>query len=496
MEIVSKKRALDKIYKRRDRYEIPDWQREEVWNTAKKQELIDSILRGWKLPKFYFLRSDKEAEEFEVVDGQQRLVAIFEFFANQLALEPETAKEFGGKYYEDLPHSVSDAFDDFEIEYDEISEAGDEELKEFFQRLQQGLPLTSSEKLNAVHSKLRDFCRELANHKFFAKVAFANKRYAYFDIASKVAVIEIEGIDAGLRFDDLQATFEAQKAFSSASAVAKRLQATCDYMNRVFIKKDPQLRNRSIVQSILTLGARIVSTGHGSGFEKRLHTFITSFLTELSRQVELGNEATDRDYLLFQDSVNANVRAGARTRNEILLRKLIQSEPSFATIFDPTIVAESGLSKDIKRLGESISGLVTQVNTAYAAKHGTDLFKPTTKTVASLLKLDHQIANYAEYKDFTSDLYFLFWEGAGTRLDPAKPTSFKDVNDLRTEVEHDLDHGKAKDAAAKRKKVNNTFIKYSGAATPSTISPEMFPVFQANILAAIENDLRAILKGI
>jgi hypothetical protein len=64
MQLLSKKRALDKIYKRRDRYEIPDWQREEVWSTEKKQELIDSILRNWKLPKFYFLRVENEPEEF------------------------------------------------------------------------------------------------------------------------------------------------------------------------------------------------------------------------------------------------------------------------------------------------------------------------------------------------------------------------------------------------------------------------------------------------
>jgi hypothetical protein len=41
-----KKRALDKIHKRRDRYEIPDWQRDEVWGNTQKQQLIDSILRG------------------------------------------------------------------------------------------------------------------------------------------------------------------------------------------------------------------------------------------------------------------------------------------------------------------------------------------------------------------------------------------------------------------------------------------------------------------
>jgi uncharacterized protein with ParB-like and HNH nuclease domain len=65
------RQALDKIYKRRDRYEIPDWQREDVWDQRKKQQLIDSILRGWKLPKFYFVKTSED--EYEVVDGQQRL---------------------------------------------------------------------------------------------------------------------------------------------------------------------------------------------------------------------------------------------------------------------------------------------------------------------------------------------------------------------------------------------------------------------------------------
>jgi uncharacterized protein with ParB-like and HNH nuclease domain len=49
--MLSERRALDKIFKRRDRYEIPEWQRDEVWPEEKKQLLIDSVLRGWKLPK-------------------------------------------------------------------------------------------------------------------------------------------------------------------------------------------------------------------------------------------------------------------------------------------------------------------------------------------------------------------------------------------------------------------------------------------------------------
>ncbi len=296
MKMIAKKRALDKIYKRRDRYEIPDWQREEVWETSKKQELIDSILRGWKLPKFYFVQISEDPEEFEVVDGQQRLMAIFEFFDNDLPLAAKAAKEFKAQYYEDLPSAISDSFDDFEIEYDEISEAGEEELKQFFQRLQQGLPLTSSEKLNAVSSNLRNFCRQLSKHAFFTtKVKFADKRYAYFDVVSKVAAIEIEGAETGLRFDDLREVFESQANFSSKSATAKRLIATFDYLDNTFPAKSVELKNRSLVQSIATLAAQIVRSSRSAGTEKKFYNFVKRFIAEYTKQVELGIAATDID---------------------------------------------------------------------------------------------------------------------------------------------------------------------------------------------------------
>src|SRR5580698_5625589 len=100
MKMISEKRAIDKIFRRRDRYDIPDWQRGEVWNREKKQRLIDSILRGWKVPKFYFV--EVSTENYLVEDGQQRLTAIWEFFSNDLPLSPESAKKFGVRLYREL----------------------------------------------------------------------------------------------------------------------------------------------------------------------------------------------------------------------------------------------------------------------------------------------------------------------------------------------------------------------------------------------------------
>jgi len=459
MKIISKKIAIDKVYKRRNRYEIPDWQREEVWDISKKQSLIDSILRGWKLPKFYFQKS----EEFDVVDGQQRLLAIFEFFDNSFQLSHQSAKFFKGNYYKDLPPKISDNFDDFEIEYDEITDAGDEEIKEFFQRLQQGLPLTSSEKLNAVHSNLRDYCRKLSIHPFLkTKVAFSDKRYSHFDLVSKVATVEIEGVNTNLRFEDIKSVFESQKNFSEKSAVGERLKNTFDYLNSVFPPHSPELRNRSITQSIATIAARIIANGKGNGSEKTFYSFVKTFIERFLKQVELGVDATDEDYLLFQKSISANVRGGAKTRNDVFLRKMLRINPALAQLFEPTIINESGIKKDVKDLGALIAKHVETINKAYSAKNGVDLFKPTNKNMAAIRKIAIPISTYQEYKDFIGDLYFVFWEGTGGRLGNNKPISFKDINDLRTDLEHDIDHGKKKQISSKRKKYQQYLINILG----------------------------------
>ncbi len=493
MRMLSDERALDKISKRRDRYEIPDWQRQEVWDRAKKQQLIDSVLRGWRLPKFYFVKVSDDPEQYEVVDGQQRLSAIFEFFDNLLPLPAKVAQEFGGQLYKDLPSNVSDRFDDFQIQFDIIEEGDEKEIKEFFQRLQQGLQLSSSERLNAVHSKLRDFAKKLSKHQFFQeKVAIADRRYAHFDILAKVAAIEIEGIEAGLRYDDLKHLFESQASFSSRSKVGQRLTETFEFLNRMFETRSPLLKNRTVVQSLATLVSRLIAGGQAKNEEKRLLKFFKHFMAELGRQVELGEAATDTDYLRFQRSVNANVRSGARVRHEVLLRKLLTFDPSAFDLLDPSAVGEGGPTASIRDAGQRIAAMITAINEVYSAQNGTDLFKPTNKTAGAMTRIGKRIGDLTGYQELLDDLYFLFRESPGQRLGTDIPVSFADVNQLRTDVRHDVDHGEKKKVIAKKKKIGSTFKKYSGAVSPFTLAPERFPLLQANLLAALESDLRLL----
>ena len=92
----------------------PDYQRPPVWTTAQKQLLIDTILRGYDIPKLYLRKVDNTPFQYEVVDGQQRLRAIWSFMSNEFALpkdsDPIGDVDIRGMKFDDLPFDIRSDF--------------------------------------------------------------------------------------------------------------------------------------------------------------------------------------------------------------------------------------------------------------------------------------------------------------------------------------------------------------------------------------------------
>src|SRR5947209_6429955 len=73
---------IPRLQKEQTRITFPEYQREkELWSQEAKIRLIDSIFKDIDIPKLYFNLNDKK--QYEVVDGQQRLWAIWEYLSNQ-----------------------------------------------------------------------------------------------------------------------------------------------------------------------------------------------------------------------------------------------------------------------------------------------------------------------------------------------------------------------------------------------------------------------------
>lgn len=172
----------------------PDFQRGEIWTLQKKQKLIDSILRGWKIPPIHVIHNNQSIDE--VLDGQQRLATIRDFYDNIICIDgkilPENSEliQLDGMHYRDLPKKWQRQFRQYSIVIIRLTEYQPEEPAELFYRLNQPTTLTSAEQRNAYIGVTRDQVKELSN-KFVAlgaskeTIGFSNSRLAYDEIISK-----------------------------------------------------------------------------------------------------------------------------------------------------------------------------------------------------------------------------------------------------------------------------------------------------------------------
>ncbi len=140
----------------------PEYQRGAAWSKSQKQALIDSLFRAYPIPPIFLERKPSAglfggaAEKYEIIDGQQRTLALAEYFRGEFPLLTSTdeklrlphslrAKEtpWGGKTYEDLPPDSAKFLNDTEINIILVENVQNpDEVRDLFIRLQSGTALT------------------------------------------------------------------------------------------------------------------------------------------------------------------------------------------------------------------------------------------------------------------------------------------------------------------------------------------------------------------
>jgi hypothetical protein len=493
MKMELRRRALDKVYKRRDRIDMPDFQREEVWSDQQKRLLIDTILCGWHLPKFYFRKVDESS--FECVDGQQRLAAIWEFYDGKLSLQKSAIRKFGGTSYAKLKPDFSDAFDDFEIDIEEIEDASDDELKELFVRLQLGTPLTTAEKLNALGGDARDFAHWMADQTFFQKrIAVRDTRYAHFDIATKWLFIESRGIQSQMRFQQLEGFLRDNRTFDQRSEVAKRIKATLKYLGSAFRREAEELRNRASVLSVCMAASKVIQAKVPGDTALVFGEFLNKFFSDLAAEVEKGAKAKENDLLRYQEAISYGSTGGdsIKLRLDILCQRLSAFNPVFNIL-----IGESTRGK-LDSATKEISELIYALNEAASSVSGSDIFKMTNKSIRAMTRVTSDCASNRDFEEIIDSLYFLVYEGSGEckRLPSPPPDFAMDVKFLRTHIRHDVDHGDEGDASRKRRRGTQLLRKYLGKPSLAECGPEDFRAAQLRLLDGLKGMIHHVQENL
>lgn len=204
----------------------PNFQRGEVWGLVKKQRLIDSILRGWHIPPIHVVQS-MDSEKQEVLDGQQRLVAIRDFIENRFPINGDQnplnkdIKKLNGLFWADLPDNIKADFEDFTIRILTLTNYEVEEPGELFYRLNQPTNLTSAEQRNAFFSETRQQIKDLSSFMVDAltfntsTLGFSNSRMAYDDIVAKLLItLEYETLRKKITANIITSRFREGESFS------------------------------------------------------------------------------------------------------------------------------------------------------------------------------------------------------------------------------------------------------------------------------------------
>lgn len=130
----------------------PQFQRRQVWDDGRSSRLVESAILEIPLPVFYLAETDTGTQE--VIDGQQRLSALFRFLDNDYAFRSLKAlPELNGSRYRDLDDPVQRTIRNTSLRTVLFRKESDPNLRfEIFERLNTGaVPLNAQELRNCIY---------------------------------------------------------------------------------------------------------------------------------------------------------------------------------------------------------------------------------------------------------------------------------------------------------------------------------------------------------
>ena len=248
----------------------PLYQRKgKLWSDRDKSFLIDSIINRFDIPKIYiadFTFSNSNTTElnpskksYAIIDGKQRLEAIFDFIENKITLNQDFVYlddkdlKLGGMNYKDLKSKypkIASKFDNFPLSVMSVITDQEGMINELFVRLNKSKPLTGSELRNAMKGLVPKLINNISSHSFFKKnIKFNITRAQDLNTAAKLLLIEFRGRFVNIKKVDLDRfVLEAQEAETSNFQLAEsRVKAILELMTNAFGEQDILLKNSGVV---------------------------------------------------------------------------------------------------------------------------------------------------------------------------------------------------------------------------------------------------------
>lgn len=321
----------------------PDFQRRSVWTEKAKSYLIDSIIRGKPIPKILITQKLQGTKNIRIViDGQQRLRTIYEFYNGDIKISRVHHKEYAGKTFDGLPPEIQTDFLKYELGVDLLFDATYEEILDIFARINSyQVSLNKQELYNAKYVgyfKQTSFEYGLKYVQYLIDGRIMTKakvsRMGEAELAADLFASLLEGVQTNKNIENFYKRYEEEEG--DLERKSKVFDNVMSYIVSIYPAKELANTNWRRPQLFYTLFMSIANCLDGvEGLNKRWRVEIDKksigklrvILDGISNKYDLYTETKDavipKDY---KDFINYSRRGTTDTAARILRSNFVCKE--------------------------------------------------------------------------------------------------------------------------------------------------------------------------
>lgn len=330
----------------------PDYQRSsDVWNLEKKQLLIDTVINGFDVPKLYFHRfrsplifGDNQYE-YAIIDGKQRLEAIWDFIEGRYALSQDfeclwdDSFAAAGMTYAELGLNYPDlrnAIDSYALTIVCIETDDVEIIEDMFSRLNEAVPLSAAEKRNAKGGPVPLAVKNLVNNDFFKRnIPFGNNRYRHYDLAVKFlfSMERNQIVDTKKKsLDDYVVGWAGSNARSAELPIYSSAVQVVSTMSGVFVDNDPLLRQVGSVVMYFHVFRIALQRGWGESLQRQVFVNFEKIRLENRAAIERGDAGNNEIFEFDRYAQSTNDVYAVRYRVKTFLKYALDKDVALESL--------------------------------------------------------------------------------------------------------------------------------------------------------------------
>ncbi|MBL7091656.1 DUF262 domain-containing protein [Acidovorax sp.] len=306
----------------------PVYQRYSVWSKGYKQYFIDTILGNFPCPSIFLHKENISSTEhiYHVVDGKQRLLAIFGFQNNEFPLARDH-DEFPGKYWADLPPEVQTRFGNYQISVEILTTNNRSYLKDVFDRLNRNVRRLNEQELRHARHEgpFIKLVETLAKERFWKDIGLSTpariRNMRDTEYVSEIFLLTVHGVlDGGSRIlDDYYAEYDDEESFQDieeCQGIYEECQEIMKRLDTSFLRST-RFNNLHDFYSLWAALLEYVKVADEIDYE----TTRVELAAFTERVTDPDNIASDDEVALkYSDAVRqgANKRANRQLRADIL----------------------------------------------------------------------------------------------------------------------------------------------------------------------------------